>query len=71
MARHIVFNLHQLLEKIPTAFAQQAVAAHVTITLETDQGLPEYVCGDQSLLYKSLLLIIEHRLQINGRPGAC
>lgn len=62
-AQHVPFHLYQMLERIPLAFQQRAAAHHVAIHLEIDQQLPEEARGDQSLLYKAMLLIIEHRLQ--------
>lgn len=60
--QQLIFELHSLLARLPLTFQQRARAHGVHIQLEIDQYLPAQAKGDQSLLYKALILIIEHRL---------
>jgi hypothetical protein len=62
-AQSISFNLHALFNRIPLSFKQKASDQNIQIHLKVDQLLPINATGDQSLLYKALLLIVEHRLQ--------
>jgi len=56
------FHLVGLLERLPLSFQQRLAQKKVQIILKMSENLTEYAKGDQSLLYKALLLIIEHRL---------
>ncbi|HBF09646.1 MAG TPA: hypothetical protein DDW29_15445 [Gammaproteobacteria bacterium] len=59
----IAFNLKQLIERLPVQLKDIINDHKLQLTLEYDQLLPEFAKGDQSLLHKALLLILEHRIK--------
>ncbi len=59
------FHLHELLKEVITLFAIEARRKNLSLNLETEPGLPEYILGDQLKLKQTLINLVSNAVKFS------
>lgn len=60
------FNLHRLLQSLQEMFALKAAQKGLTLSFETDQSVPCYVCSDEAKLRQILINLIGNAIKFTA-----